>query len=155
MGVRYLEDFEPGQIFGSGRLRVDRERIKSFGAEFDPQPFHVDESAARDSFFGGLAASGWHTAAMSMRLIVESVPLAGGVIGAGGEISWPRPTRPGDILQVESEVIELVASRSRPDRASALARCTTRNQKGETVQTLTCRLILQRRAPGTDATATQ
>src|SRR5947199_10521747 len=107
MTMRYLEDFAAGQKFGSGRLRIEKERIKSFAAEFDPQPFHLDEAAARGSIFGGLAASGWHTAALTMRLLVESeLKPAGGIVGAGfDEFRWPYPVRPGDELRVESEVI--------------------------------------------------
>ena len=147
MGVRYLEDFEPGQIFGSGRLRVDRERIKSFGAEFDPQPFHVDESAARDSFFKGLAASGWHTAAMTMRLLVEGeLKPAGGTIGAGiDELRWPRPVRPDDELRVESEILEVRASKSRPDQGLIKVKTTTLNQNGDAVQMFVGNLIVRRR----------
>ena len=98
---RYLEDFAVGQTFRSGRLRIDTERIKTFAAEFDPQPFHLDEEAARDTIFGGLAASGWHTAALTMRLLVESdLKPAGGIVGAGvDELRWPRPVRPGDELR--------------------------------------------------------
>ena len=140
-----LDDLAVGQRFLSGTHLLDAEAIKAFGSTYDPQPFHTDDTKAQATFFGGLAASGWHTAAITMRLIVDSVPLEGGVIGAGGEIAWPKPTRPGDVLQVESEVLELAPSRSRPDRGSAMVRCTTRNQKGDIVQTLTCRLILQRR----------
>ncbi len=105
---RFLEDFAVGQTFRSGRVRIDKERIKTFGAEFDPQPFHLDEEAARDTIFGGLAASGWHTAAMTMRLLVESdLKPAGGIVGAGAdEFRWPRPVRPGDELRIESEVLE-------------------------------------------------
>ena len=105
MSRRYLEDFMVGQTFGSGRLRVDKEQIKAFAAEFDPQPFHLDEDAALDTIFGGLAASGWHTAALTMRLLVESeIEPAGGVVGAGfDEFRWPRPVRPGDELHIESE----------------------------------------------------
>ena len=105
MTEHYLEDFEPGQKFASGRLRVETDRIKSFAAEFDPQPFHLDEDGARDTFFKGLAASGWHTAAMTMRLLVESdLKPAGGIIGAGfDDMRWPRPVRPGDELHVESK----------------------------------------------------
>lgn len=141
----FFEDLSVGQRFLSRTRQVDAGEIKSFAREFDPQPFHVDEGAAEATFFQGLAASGWHTAAITMRLVVESVALEGGVIGAGGEIAWPRPTRPGDLLQVESEILELTPSRSRASRGSAMVRCITRNQRGETVQTLTCRLILQRR----------
>jgi acyl dehydratase len=137
-----------GQTFGSGRLRVDEEQIKAFAAAFDPQPFHLDEAAARASLFGGLAASGWHTAALTMRLLVEGgAPIAGGIVGAGGEIAWPRPTRPGDELTVVSEVLDVTPSRSRPDRGMVTLRSTTLNQNGEAVQVLTARLVVPRR-PG-------
>jgi acyl dehydratase len=147
--VRYLEDFEPGQKFGSGRLSVEPARIKSFAAEFDPQPFHVDEDSARDTFFKGLAASGWHTAAMTMRLLVEGeLKPAGGIIGAGfDEMRWPRPVRPGDELWVESEVLEVRPSKSRPDQGVIKVRTTTLNQKGEAVQVLVGSLIVRRRVP--------
>src|SRR5437879_11813557 len=114
---RFLEDFAVGQTFRSGRVRIDMERIKTFGAEFDPQPFHLDEAAARDSIFRGLAASGWHTAALTMRLLVESdLKPAGGIVGAGfDEFRWPRPVRPGDELHLESEVLEVRAAKWRPD----------------------------------------
>ena len=116
MNGRYLEDFAVGQIFSSGRLRVTQEQIKAFAAEFDPQPFHLDEAAAQKTFFKGLAASGWHTAALTMRLLVEGeLKPAGGVIGAGfDEFRWPKPVRPGDELRIESEVLEVRPSRSRP-----------------------------------------
>ena len=147
MTTRYLEDFETGQKFGSGRLTVDRERIKSFGAEFDPQPFHLDESTARGSFFKGLAASGWHTAAMTMRLLVEGeLKPAGGIIGAGfDELKWPRPVRPGDELRVESEILEVRASKSRPDQGLIKVKTTTLNQNGEAVQVFVGNLIVPRR----------
>ena len=100
----YLEDFAVGQRFISATHQLDAEQIKAFATRFDPQPFHTDDVAAQDSFFKGLAASGWHTAAITMSLLVKSgMPIAGGLIGAGGEIEWPRPTRPGDTLTVESE----------------------------------------------------
>jgi acyl dehydratase len=145
--MRYLEDFSPGQKFGSGRLRVDRDRIKSFAAEFDPQPFHLDEEAARNSLFGGLAASGWHTAALTMRLLVESeLKPAGGILGAGfDEFRWPRPVRPGDELHLESEVLEVRASKSRPDQGVIKVRTTTMNQNGEPVQISIGNLIVPRR----------
>ena len=136
MTERYLEDFVVAQTFGSGRLRVDKERIKAFAAEFDPQPFHLDEEAARESIFRGLAASGWHTAAMTMRLLVESeFKPAGGLIGAGfDELRWPRPVRPGDELRTESEILEVRPSKSRPDQGLIKVRTTTLNQNGEAVQ---------------------
>jgi acyl dehydratase len=144
----YLEDFEAGQTFsGSGRIRVDRERIKSFAAEFDPQPFHLDENAAQGSMFGGLAASGWHTAAMTMRLLVESdLTPAGGLIGAGfDEFRWTRPVRPGDELHVQSEVLEVRPSRSRPDQGMVKVRTTTLNQNGEAVQVTVGNLVVKAR----------
>ena len=116
MSERHLEDFAPGQRYGSGRAVVDELRIKGFAAEFDPQPFHLDDAAARSTMFGGLAASGWYTAAVTMRLLVESeLKPAGGIIGIGfDEFRWPRPVRPGDELHVESEVLEVRPSKSRP-----------------------------------------
>ncbi len=143
---RYLEDLSVGQVFGSGSLTVDAQAIVDFARVFDPQPFHTDPEAAKDSFFGGLAASGWHTAAMTMRLLVDGeARIAGGMIGGGGEISWPRPTRPGDILTLESEVLDITPSRSKPDRGVVTLRTTTRNQNGEAVQISTMKLIAPRR----------
>jgi acyl dehydratase len=142
----YLEDFAVGQSLISGSHALDAEQIIRFARAFDPQPFHTDEIAARDTFFRGLVASGWHTAALTMKLLVESgVPIAGGLIGAGGEISWPQPTRPDDVLTVESEVLEVRASRSRPDRGMVTLRSTTRNQRGETLQVFTAKLVVPTR----------
>jgi acyl dehydratase len=145
----YLDDLHVGQRFASGTYVVDEGQIIAFAGQFDPQPFHLDDKAARATLFGGLAASGWHTAAVTMRLLVDSgLPIAGGIVGAGGEISWPQPTRPGDILRVESEVVEIKPSRSRPDRGMVVVRSDTRNQRGEVVQTLTAKLIVPRRSTG-------
>jgi acyl dehydratase len=142
----YFDDLQIGQRFTSRAYVVDEEQIKSFARQFDPQPFHLDHEAAKNSLFSGLAASGWHTAAITMRLLVEGgLPLAGGVIGAGGELDWPNPTRPGDTLQVESEVLEVRPSQSRPDRGVATVRSLTRNQRNEVVQRLTAKLIVGRR----------
>jgi acyl dehydratase len=145
---RYLEEFAPGQKFGSGQVRVDRERIKSFAAEFDPQPFHLDEEAARDSIFTGLAASGWHPAALTMRLLVEGeLKPAGGIVGAGfDEFRWPRPVRPGDELHLESEVLEVRQSKSRPDKGVIKVRTTTLNQNNQPVQISVGKLIVIRRS---------
>ena len=145
--IHYLEDLEAGQTFVSGRLRVDAERIKAFAAEFDPQPFHLDETTARETFFKGLAASGWHTAALTMRLLVDSpFKPAGGIIGAGfDEMRWPKPVRPGDELHVESEVLEVRPSKSRPDQGVIKVRTTTLNQNGEPVQVFVGNLIVLRR----------
>jgi acyl dehydratase len=141
----YLEDLHVGQTFVSSSLTLTADEIKAFARQFDPQPFHLDEEAAKDSLFGGLAASGWHTAALTMRLLVEAFPLAGGLVGAGGETTWPRPTRPGDTLSVHVEVLEILLSRSRPDRGMIRTRTETRNQNGEAVQISTTRIVAWRR----------
>lgn len=143
----YFDDLKVGDRFASGTHTVSAEDIRRFASEFDPQPFHLDEEAARGTMFGGLAASGWHTAALTMRLLVSGGPrLANGIIGAGGEIEWKLPTRPGDVLHVESEVIELVPSRSRPDRGVVVLRSRTITQRGDVVQVLTAKLMVGRRA---------
>jgi acyl dehydratase len=123
MGEQYLEDYSVGQKFGSGRLQVDKQGIKAFAGEFGPQPFHLDESAARTTIFQGLAASGWHTAALTTRLLVHSdLAPAGGIIGAGfDELRWPKPVRPDDELHLESEVLEVRPSKSRPTRVLSSA----------------------------------
>jgi acyl dehydratase len=145
---RYLEDFAVGQTFSSGRLQVEAKDIKSFAASFDPQPFHLDESAASASLFAGLAGSGWHTAALTMRLLLDSpVKPAGGIIGAGGEITWPHPLRPGDELHVEAEIIEVRPSRSHPERGLIKLRASTLNQAGDAVQILIATLVVPRRMP--------
>jgi acyl dehydratase len=141
-----LDDVTPGQRFTSAPHIIDAGQIKAFAREFDPQPFHLDEEAAKDTFFGGLAASGWHVAAITMKLLVgDAAAFEGGLIGAGGEISWPKPTRPGDVLTVESEVLEVTPSRSRPDRGIVTMRSETRNQRGEVVQVFTAKVVVPRR----------
>ena len=149
----YLEDFAVGQTFGSGRLRVDADQIKAFAAEFDPQPFHLDERTTTGTFFRGLAASGWHTAALTMRLLVTGdLRPAGGVVGPSNEISWPRPLRPGDELRLESEVLEVRPSKSRPEQGLIKVRTTTLNQDGQPVQILVANLIVPcRKASGGSA----
>jgi acyl dehydratase len=143
----FLDDLAVGQRFSSGSHTLDAAQIKAFAAQFDPQPFHLDGEAAKATLFGGLAASGWHTAAITMKLLVESgLPLQGGIIGSGGEISWPKPTRPGDTLSVFSEIEEVTPSRSRPDRGMIRVRSETRNQHGEIVQILVAKLVVPRRA---------
>lgn len=148
MTALYLEDLAPGQHFvGSTRIRVEAERSKAFAAEFDPQPFHLDEAAARTSIFQGLAASGWHTAAMTMRLLVDSdFKPAGGIVGAGfDELRWPLPVRPGDELRVEVEVLEVRPSKSRPQQGLIKVRTTTLNQDGKAVQISVGNLVVLRR----------
>ena len=142
----YLEDLNVGDRFTSEGHELDVEQIKAFAVLFDPQPFHTDEEAAKSTFFGGLAASGWHTASITMRLLVQSgLPLANGIIGSGGQLSWPQPTRPGDVLRVESEVVEITPSRSKPDRGMVQVRCETRNQRGEVLQHFLPKLVVMRR----------
>ncbi len=148
LNERYLEDFAVGQMFGSGRLRIDGERALAFAAEFDPQPFHLDEAVARRSIFGGMTASGWHTAAVTMRLLVETeFKPAGGIIGAGfDECRWTRPVRPGDELRIECEVIEVRPSRSRPQQGMIKLRITTMNQNDDPVLVQVANLVVPRQA---------
>lgn len=142
----FLDDLHVGQRFVSETFTMTPERIIDFARDFDPQPFHMDDARAKDTLFGGLAASGWHTAAVSMRLSVQCLPLAEGLIGAGlEELSWPRPTYAGDVLQLVIEVMEIVPSRSRPGRASVKLRNETRNQRGEVVQVARPVLVVNKR----------
>lgn len=146
MNDLYFEDLQVGQRFASGTHQIDESQIRAFAKEFDPQPFHLDSEAARNTFFKGLVASGWHTAGISMRLMVDSgLSIAGGLVGAGAEISWPKPTRPGAVLHVEIEIVDLKPSRSRSDRGIVTVRSETRDQSGETVQVLTAKLVVPRR----------
>lgn len=141
-----LEDLSIGDVFKSTMHPVTAEDIRRFASEFDPQPFHLAEADAARSLFAGLAASGWHTAAITMRLLVESVPIAGGVIGARiDELRWPKPVRPGDSLRLESEFVDLRPSQSRPERGYAKLKTTTINQHGEVVQVIVSNIVLQRR----------
>nr|WP_297383340.1 MaoC family dehydratase [uncultured Roseateles sp.] len=148
MEIYYLDDLTAGQRFiGSARLRIEEARIKAFASEFDPQAFHLDETAASASIFRGLAASGWHTAAATMRLLVDSeFKPAGGIVGAGfDELRWPLPVRPGDELRVESEVLEVRPSKSRPEQGLVKVRTTTLNQNGDIVQVSVGNLVVPRR----------
>jgi acyl dehydratase len=147
----YLEDITAGMRFTAGPVKISEADIVAFAKEFDPQPFHTDPEAAKNTIFKGLAASGWHTMALTMRMLVNgAAPIAGGIIGFGGEISWPRPTRPGDELSVESEVIDLTPSRSKPSQGVVTLRSATKNQNGETVLILTSKNLVFKRghAPG-------
>lgn len=142
----YFEDLSPGMSFESGTVTLTAAEIKAFAAQFDPQQFHLDEAAGEASFFKGLAASGWHTASLGMRMMVTSGPkLAAGYIGAGGDISWKRPVYAGDTLRLRGEFVELKASRSRADRGMALVRCETFNQRDELVQVMTAQVVVLRR----------
>jgi len=142
----YLEDLSVGDIFVSKSHALDAAQIIAFATKFDPQPFHLDPDAARDTLFQGLAASGWHTAALTMKLLVESFPVARGVIGAGAEVVWPQPTRPDDVVKVTSTVLSITPSRSKPDRAIVVVESVTSNQRDEPLQKLTSKVVVFRRS---------
>jgi acyl dehydratase len=144
----YLEDLRVGQRFVGEPHTLDADQIKAFAAEFDPQPFHLSDEAARDSLFGGLAASGWHTAALTMRMLVEAMPLADGLVGAELQLAWPKPTRPGMTLQVFSEIVDIKPSRSKPDMAMVTARNETRDQDGDVLQVFTVKMPVFKRMRG-------
>ena len=143
----YLEDFVVGQKYLTGSVRLDAFAITAFARQFDPQPFHLDEEGGRGTLFEGLAASGWHTAALTMRLLVDSnLKPAGGIVGTRAEeLRWPRPVRPGDELRVEAEILEVRPSRSRPGEGYVKCRSTTLNQRGEPVQVLLINLLVRAR----------
>ena len=144
--VLYLDDLAIGQKFATHSVTLTLDGCKAFALEFDPQPFHLDEAAAHASIFGRLAASGWYTASLSMRLLVEGeLTIAGGLIGLGGEITWPRPTYPGDTLRVETEVLSIRVSESKPDRGVVTARNVTLNQHGEPAQVMVVKMLVPRR----------
>ena len=145
----FLDDLSVGQTFTSASHALDVGQIKRFAAEFDPQPFHLDEAAARESVFGRIAASGWYTAALSMRLLVDGeLTIAGGLIGLGCEMTWPRPTYPGDTMHVETEVLAIRVSESKPDRGIVTARNVTLNQRGEPVQIMVVKMLVPQRPRG-------
>jgi len=146
----YLEDLTVGQRFESRSHLLDEEQIRKFAQEYDPQPFHLSDEGAAGSLFGTLAASGWHTAALTMRLLVESVPLADGLIGAELQLAWPKPTRPGMRLQLFSEVVEIVPSRSKPNMAIVTMRNETRDQDGGVLQIFTVKMPVFKRPSPTD-----
>jgi acyl dehydratase len=149
MKEQYFEDYAIGQIFLTGKHGIDKDQIVTFAKQFDPQFYHLDEEAAKNSPFKGLAASGWHTAAITMRLMVDGeFKPSGGIIGVGfDELSWARPVRPGDQLYVKSEILETRPSKSKNDRGAIRVRNTTFNQNDEVVQTFTANLIVPRRTP--------
>lgn len=134
----YLEDFKPGDAFEFGRHTFTREEIVAFARQYDPQPFHVDEEAARRSIYGGLIASGWQTVGVTFRLAVEGLIGRVASLGSPGvdEIRWLRPVRPGDTIQARAEVLEVRSSASKPDRGVIRIRYEALNQRGETVLTM-------------------
>jgi acyl dehydratase len=145
--MRYFEDLNVGDTFRTGSIEITEDDIRDFARQFDPQPFHLDEEHARETIFGRLVASGWHTAAITMRLLVEgNLQLAGGLLGLGADtLQWPRAVLPGDRLRVVSEILEMRPSQSRPDRGIVKVRHTTLNQRDEAVQiVVTNQLVLRR-----------
>jgi acyl dehydratase len=143
----FLDDLHVGQRFASEPWLVDAEQIKQFAREYDPQPFHLSDEGAAGTIFGTLAASGWHTAALTMRLLVESVPLADGLVGVELQLAWPKPTRPDMSLQVFSEIVEIVPSRSKPNMAIITMRNETRDQDGDVLQLFTVKMPVFKRPP--------
>ncbi|MBC8635531.1 MaoC family dehydratase [Caballeronia sp. EK] len=142
----YLDDLKAGMQFDSPEFLVSEGDIRRFASEFDPQPFHLDETAAKASVFRGLAASGWHTAALTMRLLVSGgLPLAGGIVGMSVELAWVRPVRPGDVLRVVSTVQEVQRSRSKPSQGIATVMSETMDDSGEVVQRLVSKLLVTAR----------
>jgi|SRR6185312_1376398 len=143
----YLEEFRVGERFRTAEYEMTEEKVIAFAREYDPQPFHVDHVAGKASVLGSLAASGWHTAAITMRLLVTSgLPFANGMVGLGGEIAWPRPTYPGDILHVECEILDVRPSRTKPRQGVVTIKNTTINQRGEQVQVFTAKILAFRRS---------
>jgi len=142
--MRYMDDFEAGQTFYAGPVTITAEEVVAFARRYDPQPFHTDADAAADSFFKGLASSGWMTASLTMRMLVESgLNIAGGLIGRDVELFWPRPTYADDVLRTASEVLEVTPSRSRPEQGMIRVRTETLNQRDEVVQVMTARLMVR------------
>ena len=145
MAERFFEDLKKGDRFRSASYKVSEEQIISFAREFDPQPFHLDTTVARQTMFKELIASGWHTAAITMRLFVQTLNFAEGAIGLGvDELRWPNAVRPDDVLQVETEIVDLRESRSKPSHGIVRLRNVTTNQRGEIAQTMTASALVLR-----------
>src|SRR5205809_1014244 len=146
MSERYFEDLKAGDRFKSETYAVSEEQLISFAREFDPQPFHLDATVARETMFKGLIASGWHTAAITMRLFVQTLNFAEGAIGLGvDKLRWPNAVRPGDVLTVETDILKLRPSRSKPGYGIIRLRYVTTNQDGEIVQTMLASAMVSRR----------
>ncbi len=151
MKQRCFDDLKAGDRFRSGRFEVTERQIINFAVEFDPQPFHLDPKKAKETIFKGLIASGWHTASISMRLFVQTMNFAEGAIGLGvDELRWPNPVRPGDTLQVETEIVDVRPSKSKPKNGIIRIRNVTTNQRGEIVQTMFASALVPKRRPQDD-----
>ena len=146
MKDHYFDDLKVGDRFISEPLEVTEKEVIEFAHKFDPQTFHLNRKSAERTIFKGLIASGWHTAAMTMRLIVQTLNFAEGAIGLGvDELRWPHVVRPGDVLTVETEIVELRPSRSKPNYGIIRLRNVTANQRGEIVQTMLASAMVPRR----------
>ena len=146
MKERYFDDLKIGDRFKSAPLTVTEKEVIEFAHKFDPQMFHLSRNRAERTIFKGLIASGWHTAAMTMRLFVQTLNFAEGAIGLGvDELSWPNAVRPGDVLTVETEILDVRLSRSRPGYGIIRLRNVTTNQRGEVVQTMLASAIVRKR----------
>ena len=143
----YMEDCQIGQKFTAGPVTMTEADIIAYARQFDPQDFHTDPEKAKDTMFQGLAASGWHTASVTMRLILMAVPpMKGGMVGRQVEkMGWPRPVRPGDQLSLECEIVEMRPSSKDPSRGIARTRNTTRNQDGKVVMEMDTVIFIPRR----------
>jgi acyl dehydratase len=147
MAQRYFEDLKVGDRFNSKSYVVSEEAIVTFAREFDPQSFHIDPTAAPQTMFDGLIASGWHTAAITMRLFVQTLDFAEGALGLGvDELRWPNAVKPGDSLQVETEILDLRASKSKPNHGILRLRNVTTNRRDEVVQTMIASALVRKRS---------
>ena len=146
MSERYFDDFKRGDRFQSQPLEVTEKQIIEFARAFDPQTFHLDPQKAERTIFKGLIASGWHTAAITMGLLVRTLNFAEGAIGLGvNELCWPNPVRPRDVLRVETEIVDLRKSKSKPNHGIIRLRNVTTNQRGEIVQTMFASAMVPRK----------
>ena len=145
MSLLFLEDLAVGDLFESRSISISAEDIKAFASEYDPQHFHLDEELSEGSYFGGLSASGWHVGSLTMRLLTESLPIGGGVIGGGVDVRWKSATRPGDRLKIVTEIKSVEPSNSKPDRGKVTVFITTSNQDNEIRQTIESTLLVFRK----------
>jgi len=149
----YFEDFKVGETSEMGRRGVDRDEVIAFARDFDPQPFHIDEEAARASMFGGLIASGWHTVSMVMRMMCDSYLLQSASLGSPGvdHVKWLKPVRPGDTIRAVRTVLEARVSKSKPDVGIVKTRWDVFNQADEPVMTMEGYGMFRVRHPGGEA----
>ena len=152
--MRYWEDFKVGEVEQIGAKRVDKDEIIAFARQYDPQPFHIDEAAAKQSMYGGLIASGWHTCAMVMRMMCNAYMLQSASVGSPGidNLKWLKPVRPGDTINARRTTLETRESKSRPDIGIVNNLWEVFNQDGEMVMTMQGYGMFRRRNPGSRTT---